>query len=101
MRITRIVFDADLRSQFDGLRLAAKELGTTLGPESRVIFVNRKRNSFKLLSGNQYLIYYRSPKGRIPLEALRYLPQQFGGSELEVTEAISKSFKGKFSWEWA
>lgn len=93
MIITRIFLDTDMRQNFDGLRkVAAKNkalLGTTL------IFINTKRTMFKLLQNNQFIVYYKSSHGRIPLEVIAHLPKNFGGSDMEMNEAIRKSLATK------
>jgi hypothetical protein len=89
MRLTRVFLDQDLRSGFEGLRKIAKEVETNL--EGSVVFINRRMTSFKLLHQDAYLIYYKNGNRRIPIEALRHLPESFGGSELEMKGAIKKS----------
>lgn len=92
MRITRVVFDVDLRQSFNGLRTLCKEQRLHCEHEdSRIIFINRAQTAFKLLAGNAYLVYYRTENRRkVPLTALQYLPQYFGGTEAELDEAIRK-----------
>lgn len=81
-----------MRQNFDGLnKVMAKD---KISSPKSVLFINRKMNAFKMLQ-DQFLVFYKSAKGRIPLDALRYLPQSFGGSEMEMNEAIRKSLESK------
>jgi hypothetical protein len=59
MRITRVFFDIDMRLAFQGLNSTAKSAKTILGPESRVIFINKSMTSFKLMVDGQFLVYYK------------------------------------------
>lgn len=89
MKLTRVFLDQDLRCSFEGLRKIADEAKTDLG--GTIVFINAKKTSFKLLHQNSYLVYYKNGNRRIPLEALRHLPETFGGTELEMKGAIRKS----------
>lgn len=89
MRLTRVFLETDLRCAFDGLRMIAKNSKTKL-EDTTVLFMNRKCTAFKMLTNNTYCIYYRNGSRRIPLEALSELPMAFGGSAMEMNEAIKK-----------
>ena len=91
MKITRVFLNSDLRCSFDGLRAIAKRARTK--PDSNIIFINTSRTGFKLLSGDKYLVYYKNGQRRIPIEALRHLPEHFGGSQFEMDSAISHCVK--------
>ena len=98
MRVTRVFLDSDLRKSFDGLRDLADKANTNLtAPDSSVLFINTARTKFKLLRANQYLVYYNNGDKRIPLEAIEHLPQAFGGTDAEMSQAIRKSIESKFS----
>lgn len=102
MRIARVYFDVDLRSSFQGLRKFLKNEkldATTLGKGSLVIFMNRKTSAFKMLAGNDYLVYYNNQGRRIPLDAIQYLPTYFDGTTLEFNKAMEKSVKEKLRIE--
>ncbi len=94
MRLTRVFLDSDLRCSFEGLRLIAKQANTEL-KGSTVMFINSKTTMFKLLEDDKYLISYSNGSKRIPLEAIRHLPQAFGGTEMEMKQAIEKTIKEK------
>lgn len=95
MRLTRVFFGVDMRKNFDGLRKIARGADTALGPESSVLFINTARTSFKIMRGNKYLVYYSNGGRRIPMEAIQYLPREFGGSAAEMSQAIEKSLREK------
>lgn len=96
-KIARVFLDVHMGQNFQGLtKLMMKEKidARSLGFGDFVIFLNRACTAFKLLAGNSYLVYYKN-KGKIPLEAIQYLPASFGGSELEFNKAIEKSLRAK------
>ena len=92
MKLARVFLETDMRMGFQGLHrtLNQHKVNTNnLDPEAYYVFMNRKRTKFKVISG-QYLVYFNNGNRIIPLEAIQYLPRNFGGSELEMTEAIRK-----------
>ena len=95
MKITRVFLEVDMRMNFDGLREITNKHNTQTGPESTIVFLNKASTKFKVLRSNQYLVYYSNGNKRIPLEALRDLPNTFGGSEFEFSEAVKKSLLRK------
>lgn len=101
MRITRVVFDSDMRQGFKGLRQLCREQKLAHTHEnSRIVFINRAQTAFKLLAGDAYLVYYKTEGSRkIPLTALQYLPQYFGGSQLEMDNAIRKHLMRKMKFK--
>lgn len=95
MRITRVILDSDMRCSFDGLRKIAEDCSAGLNNDSTIMFMNRKTTMFKVLRGNKYLVTYSNGHKRIPLEAISELPEAFGGTALEMNEAIKKSLLKK------
>lgn len=93
MRVTRLFLNTDLRKSFVGLREVAKKSGVPVGPDSCMLFINSKCTSFKILKANEYVVYYTNNNKRIPLKALRHLPEEFGGTETEMSGAIEKSLR--------
>lgn len=92
MKIARVFLETDMRMGFQGLHktLIQNKINTNnLDPEAYYVFMNRKRTKFKVISG-QYLVYFNNGNKLIPLEAIQYLPRSFGGSQLEMSEAIRK-----------
>lgn len=97
MRITRVYLDVDMRQNFDGLNKVMASAKVAIGnssPTTVILFINRKRTAFKMLA-DKYMVFYKSDHGPIPLDALKYLPQVFGGSPTEMNEAIRKSLEQK------
>jgi hypothetical protein len=98
MRITRVYFDIDMRQSFEGLREVAKSTKAEIGNtalNTTIVFINTKRTMFKVLQNNTLIVFYKSPSGRIPIDVLVYLPQNFGGSDMEMNDAIRKSLYAK------
>lgn len=95
MRIARVFLDTDLRQGFQGLHLLllkSKINPNNLDPNNYYVFMNRQNTKFKLISG-KYLVYYNNGNRRIPLEAIQYLPKNFGGTETQMNEAIKKTLE--------
>lgn len=95
MKIARIFQETDMRMNFQGLhRLLTKASvdPRNLNPDHYYIFMNRACTKFKLISG-AYLVYFNNGNRRIPLEAIQYLPKNFGGTEAQMNEAIRKSLE--------
>lgn len=91
--IARVFFDCDLRCAFDGLHSLMRKSG--MKPELTtdfVIFFNRSRTKFKLISGS-YLAYYSNGDRKIPLTAIQYLPAAFGGDEMNLERAMTKAMR--------
>lgn len=96
MKIARIFFDVDMRCNFEGMREVIKDAKVdlkTIASDYVVILMNRKKTAFKMLVDNAYIIYYKNGNRRIPLEAIQYIPQRFGGSEMEFNKAVEKSLR--------
>lgn len=93
MKITRLFVNTDLRCSFDGLRAIAKKAETDA---STIVFINTARTAFKMLTG-EYLVYYKNGTRRIPLDAIKHLPEHFGGSPVQMDSAIRKSLEEKLS----
>lgn len=100
MRIARVFFGIDMRCNFDGIRAALKKEKmdlATLDKNMIVICLNNTKTAFKILVDNTYIVYYKNGNRRIPLEALQYLPQKFGGSEMEYNQAVETSIRQKLN----
>jgi hypothetical protein len=93
MKIARVFLDFDMRCSFEGIRETLKKNKIdlkTIGSDFVVILMNRKTTAFKILIDNAYIVYFKNGNRRIPLEAIQYLPQRFGGSEAEFNKAVEK-----------
>lgn len=102
MKITRVYLDIDLRCSFQGLRkqLVADGLKIDLlSKGSMIIFLNRAGTKFKLLAGNDYLVYYNNGDRRIPLDAIKYLPSYFDGTTASFDKVVEKSIRAKLNLE--
>lgn len=97
MKIARVYLDCDLRCSFDGLNALLKKDGVEIAssPGNFVLFMNRKATAFKLLTANSYLMFYRSPSGRIALDAIQNIPEFFDGTRLDFNKAVEKTVKEK------
>ena len=73
----------------------AKKAKTELEGNNTVLFINHARTKFKILRSDTYLVYYSNGNKRIPLDAIRYLPKAFNGSQVEMDSAIKDSLKSK------
>lgn len=92
MKIARVFLETDMRLGFQGLHkvlLQHKVNPLNLDPEHYYVFMNRARTKFKVVSGH-YLVYFNNGNKLIPLDAIQYLPRNFGGSQLEMSEAVRK-----------
>ena len=76
---------------FQGLSDIAKKAKTDIGADSCVCFLNRANTAFKLMVNGVYITYYRNGNQKIPLDALRLLPEQFGGSRMQFDQAVRSS----------
>lgn len=94
MRLTRVFLESDLRCGFEGLRLIAEKSGIDL-KKNTVMFINTANTGFKLLANDTYCVYYKNGHRKIPLDALRFLPEAFGGSKMEMESAVRKSLESK------
>lgn len=99
MRINRVFFDVHMGLAFQGLGEIAKKAKTKLDADSVVFFLNRKCTAFKIMVGGVYLTYYKNGARKIPLDALTLLPEKFGGSQMEMDDAISKSLEKQLNKE--
>jgi len=93
MKIARVFQESDMRQGFQGLHRQLRKVSvdpSNLDPDHYYIFMNRACTKFKLISG-PYLVYFNNGSRRIPLDAIQYLPKNFGGTETQMNEAIRKS----------
>lgn len=99
MRLARIFLEQDMRMGFQGLHdvlIKTKIDPKNLNPDNLYVFMNRKCTKFKLISGH-YLVYFNNGNRRIPLEAIQYLPKNFGGTQTQMNEAIRKSLEKRLN----
>ena len=65
--------------------------------ESYLVFVNTKHTKFKMLVGNQYLVYHDNGTRRFPLEAIQHLPHAFAGDKFEFSKSVEKLLRDKLN----
>lgn len=96
-RIVLAIENVHMGLAHDGLASLAKKFKFNvekLEVGEMILFLNRKRDKLKIYGCNQCLGYYRSPGGRIALEALQYLPTAFSGqATIDLSEAMEKSLR--------
>lgn len=97
-RIVQVIFNADLRSQHNGLELMAKTAKVDVNrlPDGAIVcFINSARNKIKFLTANRTLAYYRSPDNRqIDLSALNFINAAFLiKGEVDYDSALRKSLE--------
>ena len=99
MRLLHIIHETDMRCSHEGLLVRAKEAGvplTKMGPGDVIAFLNTGKDRLKVLAftsekdGHGILAYYRSPHGRVPLEAIEFIPEAFGGDGFRMDKAIKE-----------
>jgi hypothetical protein len=103
-RLLHVFFEVNMGNQHDGLAILALERKVSLKalqPGELVCFVNKAQTRLKIVAGTGepdglgIIAYYRSPKGRLDLRALKYIPTAFNGSAIDFKVAIKKSFESR------
>lgn len=96
-RLLHIVEDADMRCRQEGLIDQAKKAKVSipdLKPGDIVAFLNTKKDRLMVLTmlpeadSYGFLGYYRSPHGRVPPEALEFIPKALGADGFHMNKAI-------------
>lgn len=104
-RILHIFWDVDMRCGHHGLNdIARKEKKSvdTLKPGDFLCFINANQDKIKVLApieGEENTLgvlgSYRSPKGRIGMAALQYIPHAFGDAGFNMNRAIKAALVSK------
>jgi hypothetical protein len=103
-RIMHVFWDTDMRAGHHGLAEVAKKEGHALqkvSPGDYLCFINREQTMLKVLAmieekdTHGVLASYRSPHGRITLDAVQYIPQAFGASGFDMNKAIRRALEEK------
>lgn len=100
MKIARIVLDFDMRCNFEGIRETLKKQKIdldTISDDFVVILMNKANTAFKILVDNSYIVYFKNNGRKIPLEAIQYLPEKFGGSEMQYNNAVRKTLQDRMA----
>jgi hypothetical protein len=96
-RLLYVIPEINMSCQHRGLIEQMKERKIDfkkLKPGDVVAFLNRREDLLRVLcvlpEKNTYgfLGSYRSPHGRVPLEAIQYITQSMGGTGFDMTQAI-------------
>lgn len=86
-KIVRVFPNADLRNGHLGLAKLARNHQSVLEDGNFLLFINRRQSAFKLFTSN-LVTHYRSPRGRVMVEAIRYIPEAFNGTKFNFDKAI-------------
>lgn len=101
-KLMHVFFEVNMANQHHGLAeiASAKKVDIkNLKPGEMVCYVNAPQTALKILAstgeenGHGVIAYYKSPKGRLDLQALRFIPEAFSGSGLNYKEALRKTFE--------
>jgi hypothetical protein len=96
-RVLHILENTDMRARHEGLRDFAKKNKVDISKMNEgdiVVFLNAKKDRLMCLvvlpeeETFGFLGYYRSPHGRVPPEALEFIPRAFGGSGFNMNASI-------------
>lgn len=103
-RIIHVFFDVDMRAGQAGLAEVAKKGGKSvkkLQPGEFVCFLNSQKTIIKVLAPTGeadsfgILSQYRSPHGKIDLNAVDYIPAAFGAGSFNMNKALRMSLEAK------
>lgn len=95
-KLINVFPNTDLRCSHAGLtKLIFKHKGKVLNPEllangEFILFINRSQSMIKMFASNNVLIHYKSPRGRIDVRTIEYLPHCFNAGELNYDAALKK-----------
>lgn len=98
-RLLYVIPETNMACQHVGLVKQLKERGIDFKkfkPGDIVAFLNRRETMLRVMAVLPekdtfgLLASYRSPHGRVPLEAIRYIPEAFGGGSFDMNKAIEK-----------
>jgi hypothetical protein len=98
-RLLHFIRETHMGLQHEGLVEHMKDRGVDfrkLKPGDMVAFLNRRENMLRVLvalaekDSFGVVATYRSPHGRVPFEAIKYIPEAFGGGAFNMNAAIKK-----------
>lgn len=96
-KIVRLFQDVNLANSHLGLTDMAKRAGynpATMDDNSFLIFINRAQTMVKVLTTSNVLAFYRSPKGRLTMDAIQNIPAAFmSNQQFEMTKAIEMALE--------
>lgn len=101
--VARVFLDTHMGLSFDGLNSLmrkAKFNTENLDEGDFVMFLNRKCTAYKVLKPHAKVIVYQNfGTRRVPLDAIQYLPRNFGGSKFEFEKAVEKALRSKINFD--
>ncbi len=98
--VVRCYFDQYLRFGIDGLLLDLKKKKIAVAQmkdSDLILFMNRSRTIFKMLSGSHHLVVYKAKQGKIKIEDIKNVSKIFSNTNFK-TERLDNStskFLGK------
>ena len=86
---------------FPGLTKVMQDAGMkkNLSENALTLFINKRHTRFKMLIGQNYLLYHNNNGRKFPLEAIKHFPQFFDGKKINVSAAIEKTIREKYARE--
>jgi hypothetical protein len=98
MQVAHIFFDVHMGLAFNGLGDILKK--NRINPSgSHVVFLNKKRNKFKLLINDKYLVYHDNKNNPVSMDSIRHLPQAFVGEKFDFSKSVEAAIREKFTSE--
>ncbi len=101
-RLLHIIENTDMRGRHESLLEQAKNGGVQVKdwkPGDIVAFLNAKKDRLVVMTmlpekeSFGLVGMYRSPHGRVPPEALEFIPKAFGGGEFSMNKAIREGLE--------
>lgn len=96
-KLLHVIENADLRGRHGSLLEQAKKEGVKVDdwkPGDIVAFLNTKKDRLVVMTmlpeedSHGLLGMYKSPHGRVPAEAIEFIPLAFGGEGFQMNKAI-------------
>jgi hypothetical protein len=93
-----------MRARQPGLWSQAQEAGVKierLSSGDLLVFLNKRRTSIVIMGKitvtdeGGLMSYWKSPSGRVPMEAIQYIPQSLGADGLDMTAAVRKGLESR------
>lgn len=97
MKLLHVILDTDMRSRHTGLRKQLVEKGidiSKLKPGDIIAFLNTRKTMLMVMTvldekdSIGFVGHYKSPHGRVPPEALEFIPRALGANGFEMNKAI-------------
>lgn len=101
-KILIVVKDADMRCRHEGLLAQAISRGATkkqLASGNVVVFLNSKKSQVAILGFKNtedkfgVLATWKSPHGRVPMDAIQHIPEFYGGEGFRMESAVKKALE--------